>query len=450
MSRSDGLRAELGLLDATMINVGTMVASAIYLVPAVIAAHFSGVFPTLFVWVLGGVVSLFGALCVAELGAAMPAAGGQFVYLTRAFGPIWGYLYGWGSAVIINPASIAAIAVGFGTYLAYFFPALGPFGVKIAAVASILGLTVLNCFGLKLGAVTQNVLTLIKIAAAIFIVIICFFLPGGSGANFQPFWPDQPLTALIAPFGLSMVAVLYAYDGWIEITYVGSEMKRPGRDMPLSIIISTVLVALLYIGVAAGVTRVLGQAGVAGSERVAADAAMKVLGAGGAALIAVSIVISTLGANNGIVFTAARIPFAMARDARFFRWAGRLSPRYDVPVISLVVQGIWSSLLALSGRYDQLATYVVFVSFLFYGMSALAVIVLRRREPDLPRPYRVWGYPFTPLVFIAFSGYLVLNTIVGQPIDSAVGAGLLGVGLVFYRGLGWDKRTAPREALSTK
>jgi APA family basic amino acid/polyamine antiporter len=439
VSEKDGLRAELGLLDATMINVGTMVASAIYLVPAGIAAYFSGVFPTLLVWVAGAVVSLFGALSVAELGAAMPDAGGQFVYLRRAFGPVWGFLYGWGSSVIINPASIAAIAVGFATYLGHFIP-LGPTGIKLAAIGSIVGLTVLNCFGLKLGAITQNILTAIKILAAAGLILVCFLLPGGSPANFEPFWPAEPWPSLVGSFGVAMIAVLYAYDGWIEITYVGSEMKRPERDMPLSIVISTVLVSVLYIGVAIAVTYVLGHAAVARSERVATDAASVVLGAAGAALIAGSIVISTLGANNGIVFTAARVPDAMAREGQFFRFAGQVSRRYDVPVTSLLVQGLWCIVLALSGTYNQLATYVVFVSFLFYGMSCAAVIVLRRREPDLPRPYRTWGYPVTPIAFILFAAYLVINTIREQPLDSAIGVGLLLAGLIFYYALGWSRQ----------
>lgn len=441
------LRAELGLLDATMINVGTMIASAVYLVPAAIAAHFSGVFPTLLVWVVGGVVSLFGALCVAELGAAMPGAGGQFVYLKRAYGPVWGYLYGWGAAVIINPASIAAIAVGFATYLDYFAAGagvpLGESGVKIVAVGSIAALTALNYFGLKLGVVTQNVVTLVKIGALVLLVLACVLLPGGGAANFQPLWPTESPMTLLAPFGTAMVAVLYAYDGWIEITYVGSEMKNPGRDMPLSIVISTVLVTVLYVGAAAAFTYVLGHQDVGRSERVAADAATVVIGTIGAGLVAASILISTLGSNNGIVFTSARIPYAMAKDGEFFAWAGRVHPTFAVPTTALIAQGVWSALLTLTGTYNQLLTYVVFVGFLFYAMSAVAVIVLRRREPGLHRPYRAWGYPLTPLVFIAFSGYLIWNTIVEQPVESAIGTGLLVLGLVFYYLLGWNK---PRPA----
>lgn len=437
-SSDDGLKPVLGLLDATMINVGTIVASAIFLMPAIIAARFSAPGPAILVWAAGALVSLCGALCVAELGAAMPRAGGQFVYLTRAFGPVWGYLYGWGSSVVINPASVAAIAVAFATYLGQFLP-MGPWGVKLAAIASILILTVVNCFGVKLGAVVQNVLTFFKLAAVVGIVVAAVTLPGGSAAKLTPFWPAESFWSLIGPLGVAMVAVLWAYDGWIEITYVGSELRRPGRDLPLSIVFSVAVVAVLYVAVVVAFTYVLGHSAVARSERVAADAMTVVLGVAGASVIAGAILVSTLGANNGIIFTAARIPYAMAREGRFFRWAGTLNQRYQVPVTALAVQGVWAATLVLAGTYEQLATYVVFVAFLFYAMSCAAVMVLRRREPGLARPYRAWGYPVTPIVFIAFALFLVGNTIVETPLESLVGGGLLALGLAFYYGLGWHR-----------
>jgi APA family basic amino acid/polyamine antiporter len=427
----DGLQPQLGLLDATMINVGTMVGSSIFIVPAAIAGAFTGSVPTIAVWIVGGLVSMFGALCVAELGAAMPRAGGQYVYLQRAFGPLWGYLYGWGAAVIINPASIAFVAVGFATYLGYFLP-LDAGGVKLVGVGSIVLLTGLNFFGLRTGADTQNVLTLLKIAAVAALVLAGLLLPGGSAANLEPLWPRESALSLVGPFGVAMVAVLGAYDGWIEITYVGSEMKSPGRDMPRSIVLSTLIVTLLYVGMSSAVLWVLGREGTAGSALVAADAMRVVLGPIGATLIVLAILVSTTGCNNGIIFTAPRIPYAMAREGKFFSWAARLNPRYRTPNTALVVQGVWASLLALSGTYIQLLTYVVFVSFLFYALSAAAVIVLRRRAPDLPRPYRAWGYPVTPVVFILFAMYLVGNTIVESPRDAAVGAGLLLLGVPFY------------------
>ena len=425
------LRRELGLLDATMINVGTIIGSSIFLVPAAIAGAFTASLPTILVWIAGALVSLCGALCVAELGAAMPKAGGQFVYLERAYGPVWGYLYGWGSSVVVNPASVAAVAVGFATYLGFFVP-LSPGGIKLAAVGSISLLTGLNYFGLRTGAFTQNLLTIFKIAAVIGLIAACLFLPGGSAANIQPLWPAESVGSLIAPFGVAMIGVLFAFDGWIEITYVGSELRRPERDMPLSIILSTVIVGILYVGVSVAVLFVLGQGATARSSFVAADAMRVVLGGTGAGLITLAVLVSTTGANNGIIFTAARIPYAMAIEGKFFPWAARLHPRHDTPNTAMVVQGVWTALLALSGTYLQLAGYVVFVSFLFYALSCGAVLLLRRREPHLPRPYRAWGYPVTPVVFILFSGYLIGNTIVAAPRDAAIGAGLLLAGLPLF------------------
>ncbi|HJR36099.1 MAG TPA: amino acid permease [Gemmatimonadales bacterium] len=431
LTASDGLKPQLGLFDATMINVGTIVGASIFVVPSAIAAAFSASFPTLMVWIAGGVVSLFGALAVAELGAAMPRAGGQYIYLQRAFGPLWGFLYGWGAAVVINPAALAFVAVAFGSYLGFFFP-MSPLGIKLVAGASILALTALNCFGLRTGATTQNVLTLIKIGAVIGFVALCFLLPGGGPANIQPLWPAEPLGTLIAPFGLAMILVLGAYDGWIETTYVGSELRDPGKDMARSMVFSTLLVTVLYVGVSLACIWVLGRAATAASTLVAADAMRVVLGPAGGAFITIAILISTTGANNGIVFTSARIPYAMALEGRFFRWAAKLDPVHRSPNRVMVVQGFWASALVFTGTYTQLLTYMVFVSFLFYALSCAAVMVLRRREPGMPRPYRTWGYPLTPVVFILFSGYLILNTIVNAPRDAAIGGGLLLVGLPVY------------------
>ena len=425
------LRRELGLFDATMINVGTMVGSGIFLVPAAIALHVPWSALTVLAWVVGGVVSLLGALCVAELSAAFPAAGGQYVYLSRAFGPVWGFLYGWAAGVVINPASIAAIAVGFASYIGFFTP-LGTAGERATAAASIVALTVVNCLGVRLGARTQNVLTLAKIAALVVLISLPLLGSGGSITNFAPLVPPGVNRDLIGAFGLALVAVLWTYDGWIETTYVGSEIRDPGRNLPRSIVASTGLVAVLYVLLAASLAYVLSPVTMARSELVAADAARTVLGVGGAAFVTIAILVSTLGANNGIVLTAARIPYAMARGGHFFRRAGVVHPRLGTPVASLVMQGVWSIALVYTGSYNALATYVVFASFLFYGMSCAAVIHLRTAEPQLERPYRAWGYPVTPLVFIAFAAWLVGNTIVENPRDAAVGAALIVMGLPGY------------------
>src|SRR3989442_1436618 len=322
-----------------MINVGTIIASAIFIVPSTIALQLHASAPTILVWVVGGAVSLLGALCVAELGAAMPRAGGLYVYLSEAYGPVWGYLYGWTSGVVINPASIAAIAVGFATYVGFFTP-LGAAGIKAVAIASIVALTVLNCLGVKPGTVTQNTLTLIKM--------------GGLAAK------------------------------------------------------------------------------MAASSLVASDAAQVTLGRAGAGLVAVAIMIATLGSNNGIVLTAARVPYAMARDGVLPRWLAGVHPRFLTPVPSLVVQAVIAIALAFTGTYNQLFTYVIFAEFVSYAAGCGAVIRLRHGAPSLARPYRTWGYPVTPIVFIAFAAWLVGNTIAEQPRDAGIGTALILAGLPFY------------------
>jgi APA family basic amino acid/polyamine antiporter len=431
------LRRELTLLDSTMINVGTMIASAIFIVPATIAMHAQGSALTVIVWVVGGMVSLMGALAIAELGAAMPEAGGQFVYLREAYGPVWGFLYGWGAFMVINTASIAAIAVAFAQYLGYFFP-LSPLGVNIVAMFSTIVLTTLNCFGLKLGALTQNVFTFLKIGALFAIIVLSFILTGGSSANFTPLFPAQSFSNLIGPLGLAMVAALWAYDGWIEITYVGSEVKNPQRNLPLSIILSTLIVILLYVLISIACVYVLSVDQMAQAKLVAAEAATKMIGPQGAALVTIAILISTLGSNNGIVFTAARIPYAMAREGLFFQSMGKVDEKYRVPMMALIVQGVWACLLTLTGTYNQLFTYVVFVSWLFYAMSCGAVIILRRKAPQMPRPYKTLGYPIVPTIFILFALWLVINTIIEAPRDAAIGTGimLLGLPIYFY----WKKK----------
>jgi amino acid transporter len=381
--------------------------------------------------VIGGLVSMAGALCMAELGAAMPDAGGQYVYLRRAYSPVVGFLYGWGAFLVINTASIAAIAVGFATYLGFFIP-LSPTGVKVAAIVSIVILTLINCLGLRVGALTQNVLTVIKMGSLAAIVLLGLLLSGGSMANFAPLWPADGVVSVAARIGPALVAVLWAYDGWVESTYVGSEITRPERNLPLSIVLSVVIVTTLYVLVVGAYTYLLSPATMAASTLVASDAMKVVIGAGGAAFVAAAIIVATLGANNGIVFTSARIPYAMARQGLFFAWAAKLHPIFRSPVITLLVQGGVAVALTLTGSYVQLSTYVVFVSFLFYALSAAAVIVLRYRAPALARPYRAWGYPFTPILFIAFAMYLVIDTIVQTPRDSAVGAGILVAGLPAY------------------
>jgi amino acid transporter len=435
------LRRELSLFDATTINVGTMIASAIFIVPSTVALQLRLPALAILVWVVGGLVSLLGALCMAELGAAFPQAGGLFVYLREGFGPVWGFLYGWAVAALVNPASIAAIAAAFATYLGFFVP-LGPWGVKLVAVGSIAALTALNCAGVREGAVTQNVLTTLKVAALVGLVLAAFALPGGSVAHLTA--DAAPAGGLLAPLGVAMVAVLWAYDGWIEITYVGSEVVDPGRVLPKSIAWSLAVVIAVYTLANVAFLYVLPPDRMAASALVASDVATVVLGSGGAAVVAACILVATLGANNGIVLTSARIPYAMARDGRFFPWAGRVHPTLGTPVPALLAQGLVAAALALTGTYEELFTYVVFASWVFYALGCAAVLRLRRTKPDLPRPYRAWGYPVTPLVFIGFAAWLVGSAIVETPREAAVGVIIVAAGLPGY--WYWSRAARPSAA----
>lgn len=427
----NGLRRQMTLLDATMINIGSIIGSGIFMVPASVALYLQS--PTLVItmWIVGGIVSLFGAISIGELGAMMPDAGGQYVYLSRTYGPVWGFLYGWACFAVINTASIAAIAIVFATYLGYFFP-LDAMAIKLIACASVVLLTAINCFGVKTGTTLQNGVTVIKIAALALLAILGFVLGKGSVNAFSPILPSAPWSSMVGPAGMALVAVLFSYDGWIESTFVGSEIKDPGRNIPRSIIYSTLVVTAVYVLLNYSFIHVLTLSGVANSELVASDVAVKLLGPAGALLIAATVVISTFGANNGIIFTCPRIYYAMAKEGLFFSWMAHINPNYRTPIRALVAQAAIVIALIMSGTFNQLATYVVFGGWAFYGLSCAAVIVLRIREPQARRPYLAWGYPWIQLLFVAFSLFLVVNTIIESPQDALVGLVIIGLGLPLY------------------
>jgi len=422
------LKRELSLLDSTMINIGSMVGSGIFLVPAAVALQLQSWWLIVLVWVLGGIVSLFGALSVAELGAMSPEAGGQYVYLRNTYGPLWGFLFGWTSFAVIMSASIAAVGVGFATYLGHFIP-MSDMAIKAVAIGSILLLTTINCFGVKVGASVQNGLTLLKVSLLAFFVL--FAIPSGGVAHLQSL-VDLPPSGIISRLGIALVAVLWCYDGWIEITYVASEVKDPQRTIPRSLVIGMVSVILLYIIVNCSFLWILSIDTVSRSSLVAADAASILMGPIGAIIAVCTVMLSTLSSNNGFVLTGARITYAMAARKEFFSSLGRVHPQFSTPVASLLAQGFWSSALVLSGTFDQLFTYVVFAQWIFYGLTAAAVIVSRRRSPEISRPYRTWGYPITPIAFILFALWFVINTLIENPRDALFGLGIVMLGLPAY------------------
>ncbi len=432
---STELRRSLGPLDATLINVGTMLASGIFITPAAIARDLDASSLHLIVWAVAGIFSVLGALVIAELGAMMPEAGGIYIYLERAYGQPWGFLYGWALFVAIQCGSIAAVGVATATYLGHFMP-MGALAVKMTAIATILALTWINTRGVGQGAMVGNILTAVKIGAAV--ALVALGLWAGDLAHLTPFSHQGPLLPLLPALGLSMVAALWCYDGWIHVSYIAGEVREPGRNIPCAAIGSTFIVIALYLALNLAYLVVLGVDGMAGSDLVASRAAQAVVGAAGAGLVAALVSISCLGANNGFILAGARVYYAMAKDGLFFNSAARVDPRTAVPLAALVLQAVWSSLLVFSGRYDQIFTYVIFVEFLFYALAAGAVIVLRRREPAASRPYRVWGYPWTPAAFILFSAALVVSTIWSSPREAAIGVAVMASGVPVY--LFWSRR----------
>jgi len=425
------LKRVLSLLDATMINAGGIIGSGIFMVPATVAMFTGSASLFFMVWIAGGIVSLFGALSVAELGAAMPRAGGQYVYLSEAYGPVWGYLYGWSAVAVINTASIAAVGVAFSEYLRFFFP-ITDVSIKGIAVATIVLLTIINILDVKSGARFQNVFTISKLGAIFGIIILGLVMEGGSNQNLSPFFSDQSFTELVGPLGLAMVSVLWTFDGWIFITYVAGEVKNPGRNIPLSLIFCMLIVVTIYLLLNYVLIYTLGFTGMNGSDLVVSDAASVFLGNKGAAIVTLIILISLIGANNGFVLTSARINYAMAKDKLFFYQASQIHPRFKSPSNALIIQCVWASLLTFTGTFNQLITYIIFASWIFYGMSAGAVIILRNKKPDMERPYKTPLYPWIPIIFILFAIFLTINTIIEAPRDAAIGAGIILAGLPMY------------------
>ena len=432
MAKQSNLKRVLSLTDAIMINVGGILGSGIFMVPATVALYTLSSSLFFLVWIIGGIVSLFGALSVAELGAAMPKAGGQYVFLNKAYGPLWGFLYGWTAVAVINTASIAAVAMAFSEYLGFFF-VLSRFEIKVIAILSIVILTIINIIDVKSGARFQNLFTYTKISAISIVILLGLTLNGGSLNNFYPMIIDKSFLSLVGPLGLAMVAVLWTFDGWIFVTYVAGEVKDPGRNIPLSIILCMVIVLSIYLALNYVLVYVLGFDKMIGSELVMSDAASVFLGGKGAAIITVIILISLIGANNGFVLTSARINYAMSKDGLFFKQASTIHSKFKSPANALLMQCAWSSILTLTGTFNQLITYIIFASWIFYAMSAGAVIILRNKLPDLKRPYKTPLYPWIPITFIFFAVFLTINTILEAPRDAAIGSVLILTGLPFYK-----------------
>lgn len=421
---------DLSLRDATAIVAGTVIGSGIFLIPYSVANQLSSFSAVLLVWLVGGLLSLFGALALGELGAAFPGAGGLYVYLRHAYGRPIGFLYGWGLLTLIHSGSIATLAVAFRIYLAQVFP-LTLFQQKAAGIICILVLTAVNCFGVRSGKGVQNLLTVAKFGGLALMMGI-LFLWGHAGLLAAAFLRASPFKLQPVQFGIALVAVLWAYEGWHVVSFTAGEFKNAQRDLPRGLFYGTLLVVVTYISINVAYYCVLTPHQIQNTERVAATAVSSALGPTAAVFVSVLILVSIIGATNGMVLTGPRVYYAMAREGLFFPGFGTLNSRFRAPVLAIVIQGVWAACLTLLGTFQELFTYVIFTAWIFYGLAVAAVIVMRIRRPDIPRPFLAPGYPWLPVLFILAALGITLSAVMSSPLHALYGIGLILCGLPFY------------------
>jgi APA family basic amino acid/polyamine antiporter len=445
------LERSLGAFSATTLIVGSMIGSGIFIAPSIMAGYIAT--PGLFLglWLLGGLLTLFGALAYGELCAMMPKAGGQYVFLREAFGPLTGFLYGWTLFLVIQSGFNAAVAIAFSKFLggvglhlgeADIVFTLGAFTLsraQLVAVVVIAFLTWVNCRGVKEGALVQNLFTVLKLGAIALLVIIGFAAGKGSFSNFTPLVGAElgkagAAMGLAAAIGVAMSKALFAYDAWNTVTFAAEEIREPQKNLPRALVFGTLATTLAYLGACAVYLYVLplDKMAAVAENRVAADVAGAILGPIGVTLVSIAILISTFGCVNGLILGGGRVLYAMARDGLFFKSAARVSEKNRTPQTALVLQAIWSSVLALSGSYSRLLTYVTFASLAFNGLTVVGLFVLRKKRPDLERPYRAWGHPFTTSLYLLGAGFFIVYIFVGDPVDALAGLGLVAVGLPAY------------------
>lgn len=414
------LRRSLGFTDLVLLAIGTVIGSGIFLVPSVVLRQTGGsTFSAMIVWVAAGVLSLLGALTYAELGAMKPEAGGLYAYIRDAFGALPAFLFGWTSFLVIGSGSIATLAVAFGGYATQLVP-MGAWGARGMAVLVIAVTAVVNVLGTRRGATMQNWTTAAKVMGLVGLSV-ALLLVGDHGARLATAGAAPAPPSRLVGFGAAMIGVLWAYEGWQYVTYSAGETRDPQRTFPRAITLATIALVAIYLLANAGYIAALGAAGAARSEHVAVDAVRAALGAPVARFVAVLVLVSIFSATNGIMLSSPRMYYAMARDGVFFRRLAAVSPRFGTPAVAIAATAVWSAVLAATGTFEQLLTYVVFTGWIFYGLGALSVFVYRRRQPERRRPFRVPGYPVTPLLFTASALLLVVNTLVAQPARAAVG-----------------------------
>jgi basic amino acid/polyamine antiporter, APA family len=429
-TQNSELRKDLGAFDAIAIVVGTIIGSAIFLIPSTIADLVRSPVLVLPIWVAGGALTLFGALSLAELGALFPGAGGLYTYLREAYGLLPAFLYGWGLLAMIHSGSIAALALGFSVYFGQLF-GLGVGVQKLTAVACILLLTVVNWLGIHTGKLVQNTLTVIKIGGMSAMILLLFMHGTGKGLLSTAVHTHSSGQSTVSAV-MALIAILWAYEGWHVVSFAGGEMRSPRRDLPLSLMVGTLIIFGLYILANGSYYAVMTPDEIRSTPAVAAVAMQKSFGKGAAELISTLIAISVLGSMNAMIMMGPRAYYAMASDRMFFRAFGELDARNNSPIIGLSLQGGWASVLCCSGSYQQVFTDVIFVAWLFYATTVSGVIVLRCRKPHLERPYKVPGYPFLPLIFSVAAVGIAVTTIAKSPVRSLAGIALILAGVPLF------------------
>jgi APA family basic amino acid/polyamine antiporter len=440
----------LNLWDTTLLVLGLVIGGGIFLTPSAIAKALPSESAIFAVWIVGGLLSIMGGFVYAEMGAMIPKVGGMYVYFREAFGELPAFLYAWVAYWIIITGSDAAVAVGFAEYLSVFVPALstarvvfsvGPVAIsagQLTAVALTLLLSATHYVGVREGARIQGLFTSLIVLALLWLAVggLVVSSPAAAGAAAAPISPIP-----LAAFGTAMVAVFWCFYGWNEIVAVAGEVQRPERNLPIALLAGTGLVTILYVGVNAAFLKAIPPAEMATLGQPAAVAASRLFGPGAAKLLALAVMFAAVGCTSAGLVPAPRIVYALARDGLFPRAFGRVHPRFRTPSFAIAVQAAWMSLLCLSGRYDQLYTYATFAVILAYAATGIALFLFRRRRPDLPRPYRCWGYPAVPLLFVGSSVLLAVNTVVQQPVETLAGIAILLLGLPVY----FWMRSRPKE-----
>jgi len=457
------LLRKMNLLDTTFLVIGSVIGSGIFMTSGFMVQGLPSPGLLLLVWIVGGFITLCGALSCAELGAMYPQAGGQYIYIREAYGPFAGYFYGWGFFWFIMCGGIAALAVGFAEFLGYFFPAISnqavliktsffglPYSLsagQLVAAASIILLTAVNYIGIKTGIVVQNVFTFLRIGSVFAIVLFGLLLGKKAGVtSLSQLFSGGPGFGLgtIKYFGLALMAALWTYDGWYAVNCTAEEIKKPERNLPRGLILGTLAITVTYLLINVVYVLALPVEKMKGVARVGELASTQLFGPAATSVISAAILVSIFGCLSANILFGPRVYFAMAEDGLFFKSMARIHPKYHVPSAALIGQAIWSSLLCLTGTYQDLYEFVVFALLIFFAATGLSIIVLRHKQPDRPRPYRAWGYPVLPVLWVGINIWIFLNTVIAQPRKSLIGFFILCLGIPAY--FYWRKKAAKSSA----